>query len=77
MVRQLRQWALVGVPGWERLLFRVPGPLVGVSIRRYLGVDAAAARAVLARVDAVFDDIAERYPTGAAFSLAIASPQPT
>jgi len=32
---------------------------------------------VLARVDAVFDDIAERYPTGAAFSLAIASPQPT
>ena len=51
VVRQLRQWALVGVPGWERLLFRVAGPLVGVSIRRYLGVDAAAARAALARVD--------------------------
>ncbi len=79
VVRQLRQWALVGVPGWERLLFRVAGPLVGVSIRRYLGVDAAAARAALARVDAVFDDIAERLsdPTGVAFSLAIASPQPT
>lgn len=59
--------------------FRVAGPLVGVSIRRYLGVDAAAARAALARVDAVFDDIAERLsdPTGVAFSLAIASPQPT
>ncbi len=27
VVRQLRQWALVGVPGWERLLFRVAGPL--------------------------------------------------
>lgn len=69
MVRQFRQWALVGVPGWERLLFRVPGPLVGVSIRRYLGVDAAAARAVLARVDAVFDDIAERLSDGRRFLL--------
>lgn len=69
VVRQLRQWALVGVPGWERLLFRVAGPLVGVSIRRYLGVDAAAARAALARVDAVIDDIAERLSDGRRFLL--------
>jgi glutathione S-transferase len=69
VVRQLRQWALVGVPRWERLFFRAAGPLVGISIRRYLGVDASAARAALARVDDVFDDIAARLSDGRAFLL--------
>jgi glutathione S-transferase len=69
VVGRLRQWALVGVPRWERLLFRAAGPLVGVSIRRYLKVDAVAARAALARVDEVFDDIAGRLSDGRRFLL--------
>jgi glutathione S-transferase len=69
VVRQLRQWVLIGVPRWERVFFRAAGPLVGVSIRRYLGVDAVAARAALARVDEVFDTIAERLSDGRRFLL--------
>jgi glutathione S-transferase len=69
VVRQLELWALAGVPRWERLLFRVSGPLVGVSIRRYLGVDADAARAALTRIDAVFDDVAVRLTDGRRFLL--------
>jgi glutathione S-transferase len=69
VVRQLQQSVLVGVPRWERMFFRVARPLVGVSIRRYLGVDAPAARAALARVDEVFDDIAKRLSDGRRFLL--------
>ena len=69
VVRRLEPWALAGVPAWERLFFRAAGPLVGVSLRRYLGVDADAARAALARVDRVFDDIARRLSDGRRFLL--------
>jgi glutathione S-transferase len=69
VVRRLRPWALVGIPRWERWFFRAAGPLVGVSIRRYLGVDADAADAALARIDQVFDDIAERLSDGRRFVL--------
>jgi glutathione S-transferase len=69
VVRQLQESVLVGVPRWERMFFRVARPLVGVSIRRYLGVDAPAARAALARVDEVFDDIATRLSDGRRFLL--------
>ena len=67
VVRQLRPWVVVGIPRWERVFFSAAGPLVGVSIRRYLGVDSVAARSALARVDEVFDDIAERLSDGRCF----------
>jgi glutathione S-transferase len=67
VVRQLRPWVLVGVPPCERFFFRAAGPLVGVAIRRYLGVDAAAAREALARIDGVFDDVAQRLSDGRRF----------
>jgi glutathione S-transferase len=69
VVHELRTWALAGIPRWERLAFRVSGPLVGVAIRRYLGIDATAATAALDRVDAAFDDVAERLADGRRFLL--------
>ena len=69
VVRELRQWALAGVPRWERVVFRASGPAVGIAIRRYLGVDSASARAALDRVDRVFDDVAERLSDGRRFLL--------
>jgi len=69
VVRELQQWALAGVPRWERLLFRSSGPAVGRVIRRYLGVDTASAAAALDRIDRVFDDIAERVSDGRSFLL--------
>ena len=69
VVRQLQQWALDGVPRWEHLFFQASGPLVGVSIRRYLSIDAVAAREALARIDQVFDDIAARLSDGRRFLL--------
>jgi glutathione S-transferase len=69
MVRELQQWALAGVPRWERVLFRASGPVVGIAIRRYLGIDSASARAALDRVDRVFDDVAERLSDGRRFLL--------
>lgn len=69
VVRELQPWVLVGVPRWERLFFRAGGPLVGLAIRHYLGVDAAAARAALVRIDEVFDDVAERLSDGRRFLL--------
>ena len=68
VARELRQWALAGVPRWERLLFRASGPMVGIAIRRYLRVDSAAAVA-LDRVDRVFDEIARRLSDGRRFLL--------
>jgi glutathione S-transferase len=69
VVRELQQWALAGVPRWERLFFRSSAPMVGVAIRRYLRVDTASAAAALDRVDRVFDDIARRLSDGRSFLL--------
>ncbi len=69
VVQQLRPWALAGVPRWERLVFSSSGPLVSMAIRRYVGVDAAAAAAALERIDRVFDDIAARLTDGRPFLL--------
>jgi glutathione S-transferase len=69
VIRQMEPWALVGIPDWERRLFRGGGPLIGFAIRRYLGVDPPAARAALDRVDVVFDAIAARLSDGRPFLL--------
>jgi glutathione S-transferase len=69
VVDELRPWVLAGVPRWERLAFRAAGPLIGVTIRRYLGAEPGAAAAALDRVDRVFDDIAERLVDGRRFLL--------
>ena len=69
VVRQLGQWVLAGVPRWEQAFFRVADPLIGVAISRYLGVDAVAARAALARINEVFDQIGERLSDGRRFLL--------
>jgi glutathione S-transferase len=62
-------WALAGVPRWERRAFRVGGRALDRTIRRVLGVDADAAVAALARVDAVFDDVAARLSDGRPYLL--------
>jgi glutathione S-transferase len=64
VLRDMAPWALTGVPAWERGVFHAGGPLIGVALRRFLGVDAAAARAGLNRIDGVFDDIAARLADG-------------
>jgi glutathione S-transferase len=69
VVHDMGPWVLSGIPRWEQVFFRAAGPLVGVSIRRYLRVDAAAARAALARIDEVFDDVAGRLSDGRRFLL--------
>jgi glutathione S-transferase len=68
-VRQLEPWALAGVPSWERIAFKVTSPLVGVAIRRYLGVDADTSREALELVNGVFEDIAGRLSDGRPFLL--------
>lgn len=68
-VQQLRHWALAGIPRWERLVFRSSGPLIGIAVRRHLGVDTASAAAALDRVGRVFDDIATRLSDGRRFLL--------
>jgi glutathione S-transferase len=69
IVRQMDRWALAGVPGWERGVFRVSGPVLATALRRFLGVDSAAAAAALLRVNRVFDDVAERLSDGRRFLL--------
>jgi glutathione S-transferase len=69
VVGQLRRWVLAGIPRWERVFFRAAGPLVSISLRRFLRVDAAAARAAHARIDQVFDDIGQRLSDGRRFLL--------
>ncbi len=66
-VRELRQWALAGVPRWERWVFDLGRSGIDTALRRYLHVDAAAARAALDRVTQVFDEIAERLADGRRF----------
>lgn len=67
--KRLRPWAEVGLPRWERLVFRGSGPLVSIAISRFLGVNDASAVAALERVDRVFDDVAERLADGRRFLL--------
>ena len=69
VVRELRPWALAGVPASERRAFTAAGRLLEPAIRRYLGVDAAAAAAALTRVDAVFDEVAGLLADGRPFLL--------
>jgi glutathione S-transferase len=69
IVGEMGQWALVGVPTWERRFFGVAGPLIGAGLRRFLGVDAAAASAALDRVDGVFTSVATRLSDGRRFLL--------
>jgi glutathione S-transferase len=69
VVDQLTPWALAGVPRWERVGFQVAGPIIGAAIRRYLGVDAAAAAAARDRIDRMFDDVADRLSDGRRFLL--------
>ncbi len=64
VLHEMEPWALAGVPPWERRVFGVGGPLMGAALRRFLGVDAAAADAALHRVNGVFDDIAARLSDG-------------
>ncbi len=49
--------------------FEPPGRLSASSIRRFLGVDAGAARTALVRIDDVFDDVAERLSDGRRFLI--------
>ena len=58
VLRDMRPWALAGVPRWERRFFVGFGWALDPVIRRYLGVDPAASRAALQSVEGVFDDVA-------------------
>ena len=69
VVKELSPWALAGLPRWQRRVFRMGGPAVEISLRRYLGVDAATSASALERVDGVFDDIARRLSDGRRFLL--------
>ena len=69
VVHQMGRWALHGIPRWERGVFHMGGPLIEFSLRRYLGVTAEAADAAMERVNAVFDDVAERLSDGRSFLL--------
>ena len=67
VVHDMAPWALAGTPRWERRAFGVFGRLLDPAIRRYLGVDDAAAVAALARVDDVFDAVAAMLGDGRPF----------
>jgi glutathione S-transferase len=69
VVREMAPWVLTGIPRWERAVFRMGGPMISVALRRFLGVDAAAADTALAQIDVVFDEIAERLSDGRPFLL--------
>jgi glutathione S-transferase len=69
VVHELERWAVAGIPRWERRFFRMGGPAIEWSMRRYLRVDAATAAAGLQSVDAVFDDVAARLSDGRRFLL--------
>jgi glutathione S-transferase len=69
VVREMGQWALAGIPRWERYVFRLAGPVIGAALRRFLRVEAAAASAALDRVEGVFTDVAARLSDGRRFLL--------
>ncbi|HEX4010947.1 MAG TPA: glutathione S-transferase family protein [Solirubrobacteraceae bacterium] len=64
VIREMEPWALIGIPGWERQLFHAGGPMIGLALRRFLGVDTGSAAAALGRVEVVFDEIAGRLSDG-------------
>lgn len=66
---QMRAFVLAGVPRWERAAFDLSGKAIDVVIRRHFRIDAATAAAALARVDDVFDEVAERLEDGRRFLL--------
>jgi glutathione S-transferase len=68
-IDRVRPWAETGLPSWERVAFRVSGPLVGWAVSRFLGVDEASSAAALHQVEAAFDTIAERLADGRRFLL--------
>lgn len=69
VVHDLERWAVWGIPRWEKRFFRMGGPAIEMSLRRYLRVDAATSAAALQRVDGVFDDVAARLSDGRSFLL--------
>lgn len=69
VVHEMGPWATAGIPRWEASAFRHGGPFIEMSLRRYLKVDAPAARVALERVNGVFDDIAARLSDGRRFLL--------
>jgi glutathione S-transferase len=69
VVHEMEEWATVGIPRWERRFFRMGGPAIEWSLRRYLGVDAPAAGVALGRVDEVFDEVAARLSDGRRYLL--------
>jgi glutathione S-transferase len=69
VVGDLQHWALAGVPRWERAAFRTSRPIVGIALRRYLSIDAAASAAALDRINRVFDEIGTRLSDGRRFLL--------
>ena len=69
VVHEMGPWALAGLPKWERVVFNSGGPLISMSLRRYLGINAEAAAAALRRVHGVFDDVAARLSDGRPFLL--------
>ncbi|MGZ4314037.1 MAG: glutathione S-transferase, partial [Solirubrobacteraceae bacterium] len=69
VIDRLRPWAQTGLPHWERIAFRVSGPLVGWAVSRFLGVDDASSSAALLSVDRVFDAVADRLADGRPFLL--------
>ena len=62
--RAMRPWIVAGIPRGERRCLRGRGLALDPFVRRYLGVDASAARAALASVERVFDEIAARLADG-------------
>ena len=49
VVDHLRPWAEAGLPRWERVVFRISGPLVGVGVSHFLGVNDTSAAAALTK----------------------------
>ena len=67
VVDTMAPYNLAGTPAWEHHAFRVAGRALDPIIRRYLGVDEAAAGRALAAIDRTFDAIAERLSDGRPF----------
>jgi glutathione S-transferase len=57
-------YGCTGVPAWERRTLRLAYPIATRGIDRYLGIDAASAAESRARVQTVFDAVAERLGNG-------------
>jgi glutathione S-transferase len=64
VMERLQASIAAGTPLWEQQFLSAGGRVLAPFIRRYLGVSAPNAVAALARVDAVFDDVAQRLADG-------------